>query len=201
MRKRWNARVAAPLACAAMMIACGGSDGANDDRPAQQARTNQAEDAPAQAVVALTGCVEAAPGTNQYVLRNVQFQQDAGGDPQSKTTTSGAHGITEGAWVRLEGGDNGNDLTRFAGQRVTMVGTIADDGRNTIGTSGTSGVQTPSGDRSQAAGPGDHSDKVKDEAGRIARESMADGTAAEVEVTAMEASGEPCKAAAGEERR
>ena len=38
----------------------------------------------------------------------------------------------------------------------------------------------------------DHAEDVKDEAGRIARESMANGTAARVHVTAMESTGEKC---------
>jgi hypothetical protein len=181
------------------MAACGGSDGANDERVAQQGRDNQPADATtdsadARATVALSGCVEAAPGTDQYVLRNVRVEPPSGGDPQRDTTTSGALGITEGSWVRLDGGDEADRMEQFAGQRVTLTGTIADSGRNTIGTAGTSGVRTESGDRSRAAGDRHYSEDVRDEAGRIARESMANGTAAEVHVTAMQGTGEKCQA-------
>ena len=197
-----NARgfqVAAPFVCAAMLLtSCGGSDGANDDRRAQQPQTNAPEQ-PAQATVALSGCVEAAPGTNRFVLRNVRFEPRQGGDPQRDTTTPAAQGITEGAWVRLAGGDK--DLTSFAGQRVTVTGTITDNGRNTIGAAGAAGQPNVSGDKSQAASAQHHSDKVQAEAGRIGRESMADGTAAEVRVTAVQGTGERCQLELKPEKR
>jgi hypothetical protein len=140
--------------------------------------------------------VEAAAGSNQYVLRNVRMEAQTASDPQRSTVSSGGHGITEGSWVRLDGGTEGQagaaDLKSHLGQRVTLKGTVADDGRNTIGTAGTPGVQTPTGDRSQAAAPGHHSEKQKGEMGRIARESMADGTAALVRVQEVSGTGERC---------
>ncbi|HEV3484392.1 MAG TPA: hypothetical protein VG106_03220, partial [Vicinamibacterales bacterium] len=100
-------------------------------------------------------------------------------------------GITEGSWVRLAPGDQ--DLQQFAGQRVNVTGTIMDDGANTMGTAGTAGQQTPSGDRSQAGAAGEHhADKQKMEMGRIARESMANGTAAEIRVQQVQAAGGKC---------
>src|SRR5687767_1219331 len=117
MRNGWVMRTASSVLCAALLTACGGgSDGANDDRRAQAperrpeqapqpAQPQPAEPAAAEpaaaALVALSGCLEAAPGTNRYVLRNVRFEPRAGGDPHRTTTTTGPHGITEGAWVRL----------------------------------------------------------------------------------------------------
>ena len=201
MRTRWHFGVALMIS-GAIVAGCGGSDGANDDRRAQQPQSTQpegAQSAAAQATVALTGCVEAAPGTNQYVLRNVQFTSAQGSNPHRSTTTPGGHGITEGSWVRLDAADR--DLDQFLGQRVRMTGSIADSGRNTIGTAGSSGNQLPSGDRSQAASAEDHSDKVRAEAGRIARESMANGAAAQVTVSAMEGTGERCQLEARPERR
>lgn len=141
------------------------------------------------ALVSLTGCLEAAPGSNRYVLRNVRFEP-RGGDPQATTTTPGSHGITEGAWVRVDGGDR--DLTTYLGQRVKLHGIVTDSGRNTIGPAGTSGVEPPSGDASQAASREHYSDKQKKEMGRIARESMADGTAAAVRAQEVAPSGERC---------
>ena len=190
MRKSWGLRLAAPIACAALMIGCGGSDGRNDERRAQAPQGGAAEK-PAEATVALTGCVEAAPGTSQYVLRNVRFDGNRPPDPHSGTTTAGAHGITDGAWVRLAAGDQ--DLRSHLGQRVTITGVVTDNGRNTVGTAGTPGVANPSGDTSQAASREHHSDKVKTEAGRIARESMADGDAAEVRVQQVKGMGERCE--------
>ena len=175
------------------MIGCGGKDaskdGSTDARSAQQPEVAKAE-APARATVSLSGCVEAAPGPRQYVLRHVRFEPRETGDPHIDTTTAGAHGITEGAWVRLRVGKD--DLGPHAGRRVTILGSITDNGQNTVGTSGTLGNQTPSGDESQAAGSKHYSGRVKSEAGRIARESMANGTAAEVAVQKIESSGNKC---------
>lgn len=210
MRKRWTLRAAAPLVCAAMLAACGGTDGANDDRPAQagqqpaadQGRTPQAagEQTASHAPVQLSGCVETAAGKAQYVLRNVRFEPRHAGDPHADTTTSANHGITEGAFVRLHQGDQ--DLTQFVGQRVNVTGTIMSDGANTRGTAGTAGVQTPSGDRSQAGAANEHhSDKQKLEMGRIARESLADGTTAEIRVEQVQASGTKCDASLRPENR
>jgi hypothetical protein len=167
---------------------------ANSDRSADERREGQAEGArpetPAQATVSISGCVEAAPGPRQYVLRHVRFEPRETGDPHIDTTTAGAYGITEGAWVRLRVGQE--DLGPHAGRRVTIIGTITDSGQNTIGTAGARGNRTPSGDESQAASSQHYSGKVKAEAGRIARESMANGTAAEVAVQKVQASGDKC---------
>lgn len=196
MRNRWARQLAAPILCGGLLVGCGGSDGANDDRRAQEPMTNRPEGAQSQAqqseaTVALSGCVEGAPGTDQFVLRQVRVepQQD---DPQKQTTSPAAPGITEGSWVRLDGADHAEALRQHAGQRVTLTGIIADSGRNTIGTAGTSGNETVSGDKSEAASRKDYPDKYAAEAGRIARESMANGTAAEVKVTALEPTGERC---------
>ena len=183
MRKSWRTRAAVPLMCAALMMACGGSDGANDDRPANAGQQPPAQQQSASfAPVQLSGCVETAAGTSGWVLRNVRFEPRGAGNAQADTTTPGNAGITEGAWVRLQGGEQ--DLKQFAGRRVTVSGTIVDDGANRIGTAGTAGeTVTPSGERSQAAREGEHhSDKQKLEMGRIARESMANGTAAQIRV-------------------
>ena len=189
MRNSWAVPVLAALACAGA-LACGGGDGADDDRRRNAASGSTSPETAALAIVSLSGCLEAAPGTDRYVLRNVRFEPRAGGDPQRTTTTPGGHGITEGAWVRLDRGEA--NLQNLLGQRVRLTGAVTDDGRNTIGTAGTTGVATPSGDQSQAASREHHSDKVKKEAGRIARESMADGTAAQVRVQQVSGTGDRC---------
>jgi len=182
-------QLAWPVLCAAVMVGCGRRDAIDAGRAALQPQANKPEP-PAQATVSLSGCVEVAPGPRQYVLRNVRFEPHQSSDPHRDTTSAGAHGITEGAWVRLDAGDQ--DLASRAGRRVTLTGIVKDNGQNTVGTAGTHGAPTPAGDASQAASTDHHSDKVKDEAGRIARESMADGTAAEVRVKRVDASGEKC---------
>jgi hypothetical protein len=175
--------------CATLIVGCAGRDGSTDEQSAQQPEAKKAEP-PAQATVSLSGCVEAAPGPRQYVLRHVRFEPREAGDPHIDTTTAGAHGITEGAWVRLRVGKE--DLGQHAGRRVTILGAITDNGRNTVGTAGTRGTPTRSGDTSQAASSKHYSEKVKTEAGRIARESMANGTAAEVAVQKVQTSGDKC---------
>lgn len=190
MRHRRTFGCAALLACSALFAACGGSDGANDERRANADRS--VPETPAAATIALSGCLEAAPGTNRFVLRNVRWEPRSVGDPHAATTTPGAHGITEGAWVRVEGGKN--DLSSYLGQRVVLKGTVMDSGRNTIGTSGAPGAASPTGDTSQAASGEHHSEKQKQEMGRIARESMANGTAAEVRAQEVTGTGDRCAA-------
>jgi hypothetical protein len=190
MYNTWRLQLAAPVLCAVLIAGCGGSDGANDDRQAQQPQTNAPEQ-PGQSV-ALKGCVEPGPGTSQYVLRHVQFTGEAAPDPHRNTTTQAGGAITENSWVRLSA--DGKDLAKFAGQRVTMTGVVVDTGQDTIGTAGTQGVQTPSGDRSRAAEDEHYSSKVKEEAGRIGRESMSNGSSAEVRVSSIEGTGEHCEA-------
>jgi hypothetical protein len=178
-----------PVLCTVLMIGCAGKDSSADERRTQQQPEVKPEP-PALATVSISGCVEAAPGPRQYVLRHVRFEPRETGDPHIDTTTAGAHGITEGAWVRLRVGKE--DLGPHAGRRVTILGAITDNGQNAVGTAGTQGAQMPSGDASQAASSKHHSDKVKTEAGRIARESMADGAAAEVAVQKVQTSGDKC---------
>ena len=195
-RKTYAMKLAAPLFGAAVLAGCAGDDnraGATGGQPhgAQAAQAAKSE-GPAQATVSLSGCVEAAVGSEEWVLRGVRFEPRHTGDPNRETTTAGAHGITEGSYVRLVSGNQ--DLKSHAGQRVTVTGVITDNGRNTIGTAGTPGATTASGDTSQAASTDHHSDKVKKEAGRIARESLANGTAAEVRVQQVQGTGEKCPA-------
>ena len=140
-------------------IGCAGRESSTEERRAQQPEGSKPEP-PAKATVSISGCLEAASGPRQYVLRNVRFEPRETGDPHIDTTTAGAHGITEGAWVRLRAGKE--DIGPHAGRRVTILGAITDNGQNTVGTAGTQGIQTPSGATSQAASSKHHSEKVTD---------------------------------------
>jgi hypothetical protein len=184
--------------CTTLMIGCGGKDARTDERSARQPEAAEAA-APARATVSLSGCVEAAPGPRQYVLRHVRFEPRETGDPHIDTTTAGMHGITEGAWVRLRVGKD--DLGPHAGRRVTILGSITDNGQNLVGTSGTRGNLTPSGGASQVAGSQHYSDGVKSEAGRIARGSMGNGTVTEVAVQKVQSSGNKCPLEVQPDRR
>jgi hypothetical protein len=177
-------------ACGALAMGCG--RGADENAPKPTPPPAAAEPSPASppAQVSLSGCLEAgAAGAGTYVLRNVRFDPPGGSDPH-RNTTSGQDGITEGSWVRLVAAEN---LQPQIGRRVAVTGIVTDQGANTIGTAGSSGTVLPSGDRSQAASTEHYSTKVKKESGRIGRESMANGTAAEIRAAQMKDLGEACQ--------
>jgi hypothetical protein len=198
MRKRLAAGIAVPMVCALALAGCGGGDEPRPQRPLTTAADDPAA-GPAHlvpgATVALRGCVEGAPGTDQFVLQNVRFEDREQLDPHRDLTTPGPHGITEGSWVRLDGSEQRGELQGLLGQHVALTGTVIDTGESAIGTAGTLGQEGHAGATTRAAGDEHYAERMKDEAGRIARESMADGMAALVQVTQVEATGEPCPTA------
>lgn len=131
-------------------------------------------------VVELTGCIGVSPGIGEMALRDVRFPDDA-----AARAAANIPGITENAWVRLEG----DAVASMTGQHVRLRGEVIDSGRNTLGTAGVSGYETPSGDRSQADSDAHYALKLKKEAGRIARESLANGSSAKLRVIAVERTG------------
>lgn len=140
--------------------------------------------------VTLTGCVGAGEAPDEYRLRFVRL--DTGHSPTPHLPQAPpVPGITEGAWVRLDGRDS--ELRDLMGQRVRVTGQVIDTGENTIGTAGAYGYETPSGDKSQAASDEHYAEKQQREAGRIARQSLANGRAAEIQVTQLADIGEPCE--------
>ena len=151
--------------------------------------------APEYASTLLIECRLVERDASEHDALNRPFPRLADWRPRDDRLPEATSGnATEGSWVRLSGSD---ELSAHAGKRVTITGAIVDSGQNTVGTAGTSGNTLPSGDRSEAASSDHHSTKVKKEAGRIARESMANGTAAEVKVSSIQASGESCEENAG----
>ena len=189
-RTFWRVQLIGHVLCAMLVtIGCAGRESSTEEARAQQPEGSKPEP-PAKATVSISGCLEASSGPRQYVLRNVRFEPRETGDPHIDTTTAGVHGITEGAWVRLRTGKD--DIGPHAGRRVTILGAITDNSQNTVGTAGTQGIQTPSGATSQAASSKHHSEKVTTEAGRIGREPMAGGAAAEVMVQKLQTSGNKC---------
>ncbi|MGH9370013.1 MAG: hypothetical protein ACRD15_00610 [Vicinamibacterales bacterium] len=184
MLNRWGLKLILPLVCGFVASCAGG------DRPREGAG---AAGGAGQRMVTLSGCVEGAPGTNQYVLHRVQFAGQQTDAPGEGATTPVVPGITEGSWVRLNGGDRDRELRGYLGQRVTLTGAVTDSGANTVGTAGTAGEGMESGDKSRAAADESYPNKVADEAGRIGRQSMANGTAAEIKVSAVESTGERCE--------
>ena len=174
------------MSCALLTAACGSNAGARrDDGSSATPVGSQGR----QETVRLSGCVEMA-GMDDYVLQRLHIE---GNDPQAapKTTVNPAPAaIIEGSWVRLTGT---RDLPSLAGHRVMVTGVLADTGRNTIGTGGVSpGVVVRSGDVSQASTSDHYWVKVRKEAGPIARESIADGTAPEIKVAEIQDLGDGC---------
>lgn len=179
--------LALPLACTALLTACGSAED-----PAAEIRRAQ-DDRGGSMQVSLDGCVEAAPGANQYVMRQVSMPPLA--EQRSDASTAPGTGITEGSWVRLRGGDN-DQLRDHIGERVRITGTIVDDGRNTIGTTGRAygpNDAEPRKDESRAAAREHHAEKVRKESGPIGERSMNNGTAPEIAVQRVTATGEKCK--------
>ena len=80
--------------------------------------------------VSLRGCVQAAPGFNEFVLHKVTFPTD---EQQGEDLLKQEALIPEGSWVRLKAGKA--DPKGYLGQRVSVTGEIIDTGQNTIGTS------------------------------------------------------------------
>ena len=180
MRRHLHCSIAF-MSCTLLTFACGSNSGARrDDASSAIPVASQGR----QETVRLSGCVEMA-GMGDYVLQRLHIE---GNDTQAapRTTVNPAPvGIIEGSWVRLTGS---RDLPSLAGHRVMVTGVVADTGRNAIGTGGvSSGVVVRSGDVSQASTNDRYWVKVRKEAGPIARESIANGTAPEVKVTEITA--------------
>ena len=187
MVKNWSVRIAA-LACAAVMTACGGSDGRRDDRRAEYEGNKQPR-------VRLTGCVQPGALEAKYVLANVQTDREPDQQRQTTDRTSDRSiaTITEGSVVQLRS-TNEVELRKYLGQQVSVTGTIVDPGANTIGTAGSQGQPSATGERSQAgATDKHHSEKQREEAGPIGRESMANGTAPTMQVESINPTGQGCR--------
>ena len=187
MRTTWAVRVMASMAAAVMIAAC--SRG-----PANSTAKREELDSKHQ-TLSLKGCVEEAPGSKEFVLRQIQVEPVA----MQRADSPGSHGltVTDGSWVRLR--DKSDQLKGHLGQMVSISGTIIDDGRNTIGTAGKATdpdeAESPT-DASRAAAAEHHSTKVKKEAGPIGRVSQSNGNVPEVAVDSVTATGQECRNAA-----
>ena len=184
------------LTFTAFLAACGSQNAPEPERFGEGVATARPDRPPV--ALSLTGCVQRTPG-DQFVLDKIGFesereQERLGRSVEDYELTGAEYGITEGAWVRLA--PRGHDLnTYLGGERVWVSGTVVASGANTIGTAGSAGYELPSGERSMAARPEmDSDEKVQAEAGRIARQSLANGTAAEMAVHAIRRTGDPCLA-------
>jgi len=116
---------------AAIGIACTGRNSSVGNERAEQGGGSRG----VNQRMSLDGCVEAAPGGNAWVLRNVAEVTPAR-QPQGQERMQHAPIVPQGSWVRLAAGND--DLNKFLGKRVTITGEVRDAGGNTIGTAGQS---------------------------------------------------------------
>jgi hypothetical protein len=185
MRHPWKQRLIAATACAVLAAGCGGEQRDADERAAHDATAE---------TVTLHGCVGVAPGSaNEFALQHVRLEP--AGEPASDALPDTVPPpINDGSWVRLAMG-NDAQLRERVGQRVTIIGTLRDDGRDRVGTGGPQpGPQQPDPrpNESRAGADAHHSEKVAQEAGPIGQQSMATGYAPLVMVQRIEGTGEPC---------
>jgi hypothetical protein len=125
--------------------------------------------------VVLTGCLTTAPSPGRYRLTVIDIEAA----PAVLSTNALAidDGLTQWSWVQLT--TEAAKLKPYLGSRITVRGSVVNAGRNTIGVPGTWGIETLSGARSL-------------EMGRIARQSLANGGAAELDVATVTPTGHAC---------
>lgn len=189
MRNSWLWKLGVTVVSAAILAGCQkGQDRTAIDQATNQPRQNQQ--------ITISGCLGIGVGTNQFMVTAVQLAPLA--EQPSDAPSTSVNPITPDAQVRLAY-DETEELERLVGQKVTVTGYVIDDGRNTIGTSGPNPGQTPANgklesrdDKSAAATDQHHSGKVRQEAGPIGQQSMANGTFPEMRVAKINGSGEKC---------
>ena len=129
------AHIGAAALISALAIACSGRTSKSDNAWVDEGAGGRGE----HQRVKIEGCVQAAPGQNEYELKEVYMPPPAAQPVQQDTME---HPVaTNGSWVRLTGGSQ--DLKGYLGQRVTIIGKVEDPGSNTIGTSGRTPAETP----------------------------------------------------------
>ena len=190
MMRHWIFKLCVPLASAAVLTGCTQevSDSRTDRTTIDQATNQQRQDLR----LAMTGCLGAGTGTNQYMLNHARPMPLA---VQPSDAMSAANvTIPEDTRIRLASNDT-EQLTELVGYTVQVQGILRSDGRNTIGTTGTArDAADMRNDRSQAATDQHFSNKVAQEAGPIGLQSMNNGTFPEMVVLQIKSTGERCVA-------
>ena len=183
----WTLKLCVPLASAAVLMAC--TQEVKDN--SAQTRTEYGESR-SKMEVAVTGCLGAGTGTNQYMLTHVR--PVALSAQPSDALSSANVTIPNDSTMRLSS-RNEEQLTSLVGQTVTVTGLLRTDGRNTIGTSGPPAGENqpePRTDQSQAGTNQHPSEKVREEAGPIGNRSMNNGTYPELTVERINSTGQKC---------
>lgn len=185
-----------------MVLAAGCTQEVGDSETQNRTPIDHATNQPRQdQQISLNGCVTTGVGNNQYMLTNVRAVPL--GEQPTDALTSTSRNIPENVPVRLAMADR-DEIEKLVGQTVSVTGTL-NDGRNTIGTSGTPpkgpSESEPRTDESQAATSQHHSEKVREEAGPIGNRAMNNGTFPELTVTKVSGTGQKCVANEVEGRR
>ena len=118
------------LASAVMVAGAACARGGNESQQAQATAGETDAMGRVHQHVSLRGCVQAAPGSNRYVLHRVTFVTD---QASSEALAAEKAIIPPGSWVRLRAGKA--NLRDYLGQQVAVTGMIDDSGVNTIGRS------------------------------------------------------------------
>lgn len=186
MRSSWTG-LCASLVGAAVLAGCGGGQ----DRTAIDHATNQPKQ---NQQIAISGCLGSGIGNDEYMLTGAHLAPLSEQPSDAASTT--AIPLTPNTQIRVAMNDQ-DQLDTLMGQKVTVTGMLSDDGRNTIGTSGTgqnpaTGQAASRDDQSQAATKQHYSNKVAKEAGPIGQRSMNNGTFPEITVTKISGTGEKC---------
>ena len=193
MWTKWILKLCVPVASAAILMGC--TQEVKDDNGQNRTAIDGSLDRNRQKMeIAVTGCLGAGTGTNQYMLTHVRAVP-LGSQP-SDALSSANVAIPNDSAMRLSA-KNEDQLTSLVGQTVTVAGLLRDDGHNTIGTSGHPAGENqpePRTDQSQAATDQHHSEKVREEAGPIGNQSMNNGTYPELTVERINGTGQKCSA-------
>jgi len=193
MWTKWILKLCVTGASAAILVGC--TQEVKDDNGQNRTAIDGALDRNRQKMeIAVTGCLGAGTGTNQYMLTHVRAVP-LGSQPSDALSSANVT-IPNDSAMRLSA-KNEEQLTSLVGQTVTVAGLLRDDGRNTIGTSGHPAAENqpePRTDQSQAATDQHHSEKVREEAGPIGNQSMNNGTYPELTVERINGTGQKCSA-------
>jgi len=193
MSTKWILKLCIPVASAAILGGC--TQEVKDDNGQNRTAIDGSLDRNRQKMeIAVTGCLGAGTGTNQYMLTHVRAVP-LGSQPSDALSSANVT-IPDDSAMRLSA-ENEEQLTSLVGQTVTVAGLLRDDGHNTIGTSGRPAGENqpePRTDQSQAVTDQHQSEKVREEAGPIGNQSMNNGTYPELTVERINGTGQKCSA-------
>jgi hypothetical protein len=123
------AHIGAAALISSLAIACSGRTSKSDNAWVDQGAGGRGQ----HERIKIEGCVQAAPGQNEFALKEVYVPPPAE-QPVQQDTMEHPVPVSNGSWVRLTGGSQ--DLKDYLGQRVTIIGKVTESGANTLGTSG-----------------------------------------------------------------